>query len=37
VTVTLLGMNDKIAKLIVQVIVTIANYVISKFFVFQKK
>lgn len=35
--VTLLGMNDKIAKLIVQVIVTIANYVISKFFVFQKK
>ena len=37
VAVTLLGMNDKIAKLIVQVIVTIANYVISKFFVFQKK
>ena len=26
-----------VAKLIVQVIVTIANYVISKFFVFQKK
>ena len=37
VSVTLIGMNDKIAKLIVQVLVTIANYVISKFFVFQKK
>ena len=37
VAVTLLGMNDKIAKLIVQVVVTIANYVISKFFVCLKK
>lgn len=35
--VTLLGWNDKIAKLMVQVVVTIANYVISKFFVFHKK
>ena len=37
VTVTLMGMNDKIAKLLVQVIVTIANYIFSKFFVFKKK
>lgn len=35
-TVTLMGMNDKIAKLIVQVVVTIANYVFSKLFVFKK-
>ena len=35
--VTLLGLNDKIAKLIVQVIVTVANYVLSKFIVFRKK
>ena len=34
--VTLLGWNDKIAKLIVQVIVTVANYVLSKFIVFRK-
>ena len=32
--VTLAGMNDKIAKLVVQVIVTVSNYVFSKFFVF---
>ncbi|MGI5989749.1 MAG: GtrA family protein [Lachnospiraceae bacterium] len=37
VTVTLLHMNDKIAKLIVQVVVTIANYVFSKLLVFRKK
>ena len=37
VTVTLCGMNDKIAKLIVQVVVTIGNYVLSKFFVFKNK
>lgn len=35
--VTLSGMNDKIAKLISQVVVTIANYIFSKFFVFKKK
>lgn len=35
--VTLLGMNDKIAKLIVQVIVTVANYIFSKFLVFKNK
>ena len=34
--VTLFGWNDKIAKLIVQVIVTVANYVLSKFIVFRK-
>ena len=34
-TVTVIGMNDKIAKLIVQVVVTIANYVVSKLVVFR--
>lgn len=34
--VTVFRMNDKIAKLIVQVAVVTANYVLSKFFVFQK-
>ena len=33
--VTALGIIDKIAKLIVQVIVTVANYVLSKFIVFR--
>ena len=33
--VTVFGMNDKIAKLIVQVVVTVANYVLSKLFVFK--
>ena len=33
--VTLMGLSDKIAKLIVQIVVTIANYVFSKFFVFK--
>lgn len=36
VMVTLCGLNDKIAKLAVQVAVTVANYVLSKFFVFHK-
>ena len=35
--VTVLGANDKIAKIVVQVVVTIANYVFSKLFVFKKK
>jgi len=35
--VTLLKMNDKLAKLIVQVVVFILNYIFSKFFVFKKK
>lgn len=34
--VTVLHGNDKIAKLIVQVIVTISNYIFSKLFVFKK-
>ena len=34
--VTLLHINDKIAKLVVQVVVTIANYVFSKILVFKK-
>ena len=34
--VSVLGMNDKPAKLIVQVIVFVANYVFSKFLVFRK-
>lgn len=34
--VTCMGMSDKIAKLVVQVIVTIANYVFSKVFVFHR-
>ena len=37
VFVTWLGFNDKIVKLIVQVIVIILNYVFSKLFVFKKK
>ena len=36
-TVTVLKMNDKIAKLISQVVITIANYVFSKLFVFKKQ
>jgi len=34
--VTLMNFNDKIAKLIVQVVVTIGNYLLSKLFVFKK-
>ena len=37
VMVTCMGWSDKIAKLVVQVIVTVANYVFSKIFVFRKK
>ena len=36
-TVTLCGMNDKLAKLLVQVVVTVSNYVLSKIFVFRKR
>lgn len=35
--VTVLGQNDKIVKLIDQVLVTVANYIISKLIVFRKK
>lgn len=34
--VTVMGANDKVAKLVVQVVVTISNYVFSKLFVFKK-
>ena len=34
--VTVLGWSDKVAKLIVQVVVTVANYVFSKLLVFKK-
>ena len=35
-TVTVLGINDKIAKLIAQIVVIIGNYLFSKLFVFKK-
>ena len=35
--VTILGMSDKIAKLIVQVLVTVGNYIFSKLLVFKRK
>lgn len=34
--VTLCGLNDKVTKIVVQIIVTVGNYVLSKFFVFRK-
>jgi putative flippase GtrA len=34
--VTVCGVNDKLAKIIVQIIVIIANYLISKFYVFRR-
>ena len=37
VFVTCLHFNDKIMKLVVQVVVTIANYIFSKFLVFKKE
>lgn len=37
IMVTCMGMSDKIAKLIVQVIVTVANYVLSKLLVFRTR
>ena len=37
VFVTLLGFSDKIMKLVVQVVVTVANYIFSKLMVFRKK
>lgn len=35
--VSVLGFNDRIIKLLVQIIVIVLNYVLSKFFVFKKK
>lgn len=37
VSVSLLHLNDKIMKLFSQVVITISNYVFSKWFVFKKK
>lgn len=37
VMVTLCGLNDKLAKLVVQVVVTVANYIFSKMFVFRSQ
>lgn len=37
VFVTALGFNDKIIKFVVQIIVIILNYILSKFIVFKKK
>lgn len=37
VMVSVLGINDKVAKILVQFIVLVLNYVFSKFFVFIKK
>ena len=37
IMVTCMGLSDKIAKLVVQFIVTVANYIFSKIFVFRKK
>lgn len=36
ILVTLLLINDKVVKLIVQVVVTVMNYIFSKLFVFKK-
>ncbi len=35
--VTLLYISDKVTKLVVQVVVTVMNYILSKWFVFKKK
>jgi putative flippase GtrA len=35
--VTKMGVNDKIMKIIVQVVITVLNYVFSKFIVFKEK
>lgn len=37
ICVTLIGMNDRLAKIISQVVVIISNYLFSKLFVFNKK
>ncbi len=37
IIVSVLHLNDKIGKLVSQVIVTIANYILSKLFVFKKR
>lgn len=37
VTVSILGLNDKICKICAQVLTTVLNYIFSKFLVFAKK
>lgn len=37
IMVTLCRVNDKLAKLVVQIVVTVANYVFSKIFVFRRE
>jgi len=37
VMVTVMGLDDGFAKIVVQVVVTVANYVLSKLFVFTKE
>lgn len=37
IMVTLCRANDKLAKLVVQVVVTVANYIFSKMFVFRRE
>ena len=34
--VTLIGFNDKISKILVQVVILVTNYLLSKFFVFKR-
>lgn len=36
IIVTHCGFNDKIAKIVVQIIVIVSNYILSKFFVFKR-
>lgn len=36
IMVTLFGINDKISKLVVQIVVTVLNYIFSKLFVFKR-
>lgn len=35
--VTKIGVNDKVAKVVVQVIITVLNYILSKFLVFSRR
>ena len=36
-TVTVLGLNDLVMKLVINIVVIILNYVFSKLFIFKKK
>lgn len=37
ILVSVIGFNDKVIKLIVQVVVIVLNYIFSKFIVFKKR